>query len=257
LQFADATYFDMVDIAEAVAHEMAKEHVSSDGRTVGPATWRGLTLRRLIGDPFDLTRRTVVASTDTLTIRVDDDGMTFVLHNRSAGNVAVAGGMLHIMPAGVFQPSSIIPEAQAADFDLWRNIMREYSEEFLGNPEHGGDGRPADYDTEPLLSFERARAAGDIRLYCLGVALDALTLYGEILTVAVFDGAAYDRLFADIVDVNDEGTIVKTGRSQPTSALPFTRHVIDELLHGGRLAPAAAGCLQLAWEHRKTILGRI
>jgi hypothetical protein len=114
----------------------------------------------------------------------------------------------------------------------------------------------ADYDAEPLASFGRARAAGDVRVYCLGFALDALTLFGEILTVAVHDGPAYDRLFAGMVDANDEGTVVKTGRVQPTSALPFTRHVIDELLNGGRLAPAAAGCLQLAWEHRKTILGR-
>ena len=90
----------------------------------------------------------------------------------------------------------------------------------------------------------------------MGFALDALTLFGEILTVAVYDGPTYDRLFAEMVDSNDEGTVVKTGRNEPTSALPFTRHVLDELMKGGRLAPAAAGCLQLAWEHRKKILGR-
>jgi hypothetical protein len=256
MHFGTGTYFGMVDMAEALAHEMAKQHVRGEDGGILPASWRGLTFRRHIGDPFDLSRRTVVASTDTLTVRVDDDGATFVLHNRSAGNVAVAGGMLHIMPAGVFQPSSILPAAQAADFDLWRNIMREYSEEFLGNAEHGGDGQPADYDSEPLAAFGRAYAAGDVRVYCMGYALDALTLFGEILTVAVYDGPTYDRLFADMVDANDEGTIVKTGRAQPTSALPFTRYVIDELLRGGRLAPAAAGCLQLAWEHRKTIFGR-
>ncbi|WP_433051709.1 XRE family transcriptional regulator [Dactylosporangium sp. CS-033363] len=256
LSFGTSTYFGMVDTAEALAHEMAAQHVTGAPGGISSASWRGLTFRRHLGDPFDLHRRALVSSTDTLTIRLDADGASFVLHNRSAGNVAVAGGMLHIMPAGVFQPSSILPTAQAADFDLWRNIMREYSEEFLGNAEHGGDGNPADYGTEPLASFEAARAAGRIRVYCLGVALDALTLYGELLTVAVFDGDTYDRLFADMVDHNDEGTVVKTGKVQPTSALPFTRHVLDELAHGGRLAPAAAGCLELAWQHRDTILGR-
>ncbi|MFB9448161.1 transcriptional regulator [Dactylosporangium vinaceum] len=256
LAFATSTYFGMVDTAEALAHEMAAQHLTGAAGGISPASWRGLTFRRHLGDPFDLYRRALVSSTDTLTIRADADGATFVLHNRSAGNVAVAGGMLHIMPAGVFQPSSILPAAQTADFDLWRNIMREFSEEFLGNAEHGGDGNPADYAVEPLASFEAARAAGRIRVFCLGVALDALTLYGELLTVAVFDGETYDRLFADMVDHNDEGTIVKTGRVQPTSALPFTRHVLDELAHGGRLAPAAAGCLELAWQHRHTILRR-
>ncbi|WP_432838887.1 XRE family transcriptional regulator [Dactylosporangium sp. CA-092794] len=256
LRFGMSTYFGMVDTAEALAHEMAAQHVTGEGDRIAIASWRGLTFRRYLGDPFDLARRGLVPSTDTLTIRIDADGATFVLHNRGAGNVAVAGGMLHIMPAGVFQPSSILPAAQVADFDLWRNIMREYSEEFLGNAEHGGDGNPADYAAEPLASFEAARAAGQVRVYCMGVALDALTLYGELLTVAVYEGETYDRLFADMVDSNDEGVVVKTGKVQPTSALPFTRHVLDELISGGRLAPAAAGCLELAWQHRQTILGR-
>jgi transcriptional regulator with XRE-family HTH domain len=256
MTFATATYFGMVDTAEVLAHEMATQHINGVGAQFSPASWRGLKFRNLCGQPFDLARRALVSSTDTLTIRADADGASFVLHNRSAGNVAVAGGMLHIMPAGVFQPSSILSAAQTADFDLWRNMMREYSEEFLGNAEHGGDGNPADYTAEPFASFEAARAAGQIRVYCLGVALDALTLYGELLTVAVFDGPTYDRLFTDMVDSNDEGTVVKTGKVQPTSALPFTRHVLDELAHGGRLAPAAAGCLELAWQHRNMILGR-
>ncbi|MFI7623363.1 hypothetical protein [Micromonospora echinofusca] len=134
--------------------------------------------------------------------------------------------------------------------------MREYSEEFLGSAEHGGEGKPADYSAEPLASFDRAYAAGGVRVFCLGVALDALTLWGEILTVAVFDGPTYDRLFANMVSANAEGTVVKTGRVRPTSALPFTRHTIEELTASGRLAPAAAGCIQLAWEHRRTILRR-
>ena len=75
-------------------------------------------------------------------------------------------------------------------------------------------------------------------------------------TVAVFDGPTYDRLFADMVSANEEGTVVKTGRVRPTSALPFNQHTIDELTASGRLAPAAAGCIQLAWEHRRAILRR-
>src|SRR3569833_1537260 len=112
-----------------------------------------MRFRKLCGQPFELGRRALVSSTDTLTIRVDADGASFVLHNRSAGNVAVAGGMLQIMPAGVFQPSSILPAAQTADFNLCRYMLREYSEEFLVIAEHGGDGNPADYTVEPFASF--------------------------------------------------------------------------------------------------------
>src|SRR4029453_16784496 len=108
-------------------------------------------------------RRMVSTSTDTLTIRKDKDGATFILHDRNAGNVAVAGGMLHVMPCGVFQPSSIKAAARQTDFDLWRNIMREYSEELLGNPEHDGDGSPIDYKAPPFGPLDEPLALGKVR----------------------------------------------------------------------------------------------
>jgi transcriptional regulator with XRE-family HTH domain len=255
MSFGDSTYFDVVDTCEALAHETAANLIRADG-ALDPASWRGLALRRHIGDPFDLSRRAVGTSTDTLTIRHDRDGATFVLHERNPGNVAVAGGMLHVMPCGVFQPSSIRPPAGKSDFDLWRNIMREYSEELLGNPEHDGDGPPIDYMTEPFGQLYEAIGQGRARAFCLGVGLDALTLYGEILTVVVFDADVYDVLFADIVDANDEGTLIKTGKLHPTPAIPFTDHMIRELIDSGRMAPAGAACLQLAWDHRRVILGK-
>ncbi|NUT23821.1 MAG: helix-turn-helix transcriptional regulator [Hamadaea sp.] len=253
MAFGDTSYFEQVDVCEALAHEAAASLISADGR-VSPATWKGLGIRRRLGDPFDLGSRALGTSTDTLTIRRDRYGATFVLHDRNAGNVAVAGGMLHVMPCGVFQPSSISQAALAADFSLWRNIMREYSEEFLGNPEHDGDGHPIDYSAPPFDMFEQGRSAGKIRPYCLGFGLDALTLYGEILTTVVFDADVYDTLFGNMVDANEEGTVVKTGRVHPTSAIPFTEHTIRELIGSKRLAPAAAACLQLAWQHRHTLL---
>ncbi len=254
LRLADTTYFDAIDVCEALAHETAASLLTAPAGKVGPSSWRGLHLRKLIGDPFDGGRRVILPSTDTLTIRRDRDGSSFVLHNRNAGNVGTAGGMLHIMPAGVFQPSSVRAVARTADFHLWRNIMREYSEEFLGNPEHGGAGQAIDYQAEPFRAFEDARAAGALRVFCLGVALDALTLWGEILTVAVFDGEVYDRIFMEMVQHNEEGGVVRTGRVHSTSAIPFTANIVRELLDGGRLAPAAAGCIQLAWQHRRQLL---
>jgi hypothetical protein len=155
----------------------------------------------------------------------------------------------------VFQPSSISQAAQAADFDLWHNILREYSEEFLGNPEHDGDGAPIDYMAPPFDAFENARVAGKVRPFYLGFGLDALTLFGEILTAVVFDADVYSDLFADMVDVNEEGAIVKTGRAHPTSAIPFTEHMVRELIDSRRPAPAAAGCLELAWRSRHVLLG--
>lgn len=248
MDFADMTYFGAVDVFEATAHELAYVALAPDGTpTTGGATMRDLPLRRLIGDPFDMTRRPLMPAISTLMIRAGSDGASFLLHRRDPRSVAAAGGMLQVIPSGIFQPSSILPAAKAADFDLWRNIMREYSEELLGNPEHDGDGQPVDYAGDPFATLDQARRDGRLRVYCLGVALDALTLVGEVLTVAVFDGDLFDALAGDFVDHNDEGSIV-------TTRAPFTETGIADLLGSGRMAPAGAGCLELAWRHRAHLL---
>jgi hypothetical protein len=102
--------------------------------------------------------------------------------------------MLSVIPTGVFQPASITPTHDATDFSMWHNMMREYSEEFLGNPEHDGDGDPIDYvRQEPFRSLDAARNAGKVRIKCLGAGLDALNFVSDVLTVAVFDAEVFDE----------------------------------------------------------------
>ncbi|OLE27625.1 MAG: hypothetical protein AUG44_09740 [Actinobacteria bacterium 13_1_20CM_3_71_11] len=253
LRFGNMNYFDAMDTCEAVAHETAVTHLVNGGE-VAPPSWRGLRLRRALGDPFDLGRRAVLLSINTLTIRRDRNSASVVLHNRNAANVATSGGIIGVMPAGVFQPSTVRAGDHMGDFDLWRNIMREYSEEFLGNPEHDGDGPGADYTAEPLRSLDTARRAGRIRLYGLGLAVGALDLWAGLETVAVFDADAFDEIFVDLVQENDEGTVVRVGRGQPTVHVPFTRGMIDELWATGRLAPESVFSLRTAWQHRDHLL---
>jgi hypothetical protein len=250
MEFGYTSYFEMVDVCEAVAHELADA-----GSDPVLAT---LPFRTLVGDPFDLARRPLLPSIDTLTLRRGQDGSaSFVLHRREATNVALAGGVLHVMPAGVFQPSTVLPWDQANDFDLWRNVMREYAEEFLGDPEaDGNSGEPIDYfQAEPYQSLNQGRWEGSARAWCLGLGLDPLTLAGEILAAVVFEADIYDRVFAQMVSRNAEGTVAGTDPDRPQAGIAFTEENITRLLAEERLAPAAAACLHLAWHHRDLLLG--
>jgi transcriptional regulator with XRE-family HTH domain len=252
--FNSTTYFEMVDVCEAVAHELAS--VCALG-TCDEDVFARLPFRQRVGDPFDLWRRPVMPSIDTLTIRRSGGGASFILHYRDPAQVAVAGGMYHVMPAGMFQPATLAPEAQVFDFDLWRNIMREFSEEFLGNAEHdGGCGSPIEYrECEPFRSMNLARDSGRLKVFCLGVGLDPLTLAGEILTVAVIDDDVFDELFGGLVSGNAEGTVVSAGRTRrPAEGIPFTADAVGRLVERKPIAPAAAACLELAWTHRDVLL---
>ncbi|AEH08722.1 MULTISPECIES: helix-turn-helix domain-containing protein [Protofrankia] len=251
LSFGHTTYFDALDVCESVAHETAAAMLG------GGLSWPALPFRRRIGDPFDLCQRVVLPSINTLTIRHDQSRASFMLHRRSAGSVATAGGVYHVLPAGVFQPSGISPGHHETDFDLWRNIMRELSEELLGNAEHDGTSSCLiDYDgDEPFRSLQRARHSGCVRAWCFGMGVDALTLFGEILTVVVVDADVFDSLFSGMVPVNAEGSVVTTGpHRQASEGIPFTHATVRRLIEHEPLAPSAAACLELAWRHRGTLL---
>jgi hypothetical protein len=207
-----------------------------------------LPFRRLVSDPFALTAYPLMLSVSTLTMRRSPAGLTFWLLRRNPAKVAIAGGMLSVFPTGVFQPASVIPAPNSPDFDLWRNVMREYSEEYLGNPEHDGDGPPIDYvNDEPFRSLDSARAAGRIRVLCLGAGIDALNYVGDIFTVAIFDSDVFDDIFGNMVQENDEGNVDR----QPFT---FDQSTIAQLLETEPLAPSGAACLHLAWENRASIL---
>jgi transcriptional regulator with XRE-family HTH domain len=250
LRFSTTTFFSVFDTKQSIAHEFKAAWLASRGGIPG---WSELPLRQALGDPFDPDRLLMSPGISTLTIRRSRTGEhQFVLHERDGTKVADGGGLCHVLPAGEFQPSSVDPVDVRNDFSLWHNIMREYAEEFLGNPEHDGNrSGPTDYDTEePFRSFTHARAEGRFRVWHYGLVLEPLELGAIQLTVAVIDDEVFDQLFSDMVDVNDEGHLV---RGNGRSGLPFTEEAIARL--DPRLSASALTLLTLAWRDRHLLLG--
>jgi len=259
LSFGLATYFDKLDLCEAVGHELAAAAMRKGA--AARLDWADLPFRALIGDPFELRRRAVLPAITTLTLRRDPTRgtATFLLHWREPDKVATAGGLFDVIPAGEFQPSSLSPWDQTNDFDLWRNIVREFSEEFLGNPEHdGSSSEPIDYQGWQLFrALSKAAEDGKLRAYCFGVGLDALTLAATIMTAVVIDEDAFDDIFRGIVLRNAEGHLAAVGRLRARAAegLPFIDSTVVDLLNTKPMASPGAACLDLAWQHRDLLLG--
>lgn len=255
LGFNYTSYFDVLDIGEALGHEFSDAWENRGRKRPGLAD---LPFRRSIEDPFNLQARPMLPSINTLTIRRDSiEGHRMYLHRRDATAVAAGGGMYHVTPAGVFQPAALAPAHQHNDFSMWRNVQREFSEEFLGNAEHDGNSvDPISYETEePFVSFERARLAGDFQVFGCAVVLEPLTLWVELLTVAVVSGPVFDDLFADMVSINEEGAAISTESGRPTTGVPFMAET-RERLRNEPLSPISRACIELAWKYRHEMLGR-
>ena len=160
MRFGRGTYFDSVDVGEASAHEYA-------GQQIGVA---GKGFRAAIGDPCDSTRRPTNIAISTLTLRREPETgkASFVLHWRDPKKVGHAGGLYHVVPTGVFQPSGTAASDEESDFSLWHNMVREFAEELAGHSEDYGDGG-INYAAWPF-----ARRLSAARVYCLGIGVDPL-----------------------------------------------------------------------------------
>lgn len=239
LAFGRGSYFDVVNVCEAAAHELAahRDHLA-------------VPFRRLVGDPLDIGLRLVSPATSTLTIRRDSatGGASCVLHWRDPARVASGGGLWQVLPVGMFQPSHDARWNEHNDFDLWRSIAREFHEELLDfSEDYGSDRHPIDYNRWPFfVDLEAARSSCALRTYFLGVGVDPLTFATDILTVAVFEADFFDSVFGHSVTANSEGT--------STSGVPFTHETVQRFTQAERMQPAGAALLELAWKHRALLL---
>lgn len=260
LQFSTCRYFEMLNVAEPLAHEFANS-VSGESFETAAASrlWRRLPLRKMFkSDPLRMRDRVILPSIGTLLLRVTDDGSaSFLLHRRDTAAVAIAGGHYSLVPAGVLQPSSASPASIHKDLDLWRSIQREAAEELLGVEEALGEGGiPIDYENdEPYASLDRARADGDLSIWSLGWGIDPLTLTLELLTVLTVKAATYDRLFKRVVQENPEGQVVAAGRTPAgLTGFAFTSEVVDGLFATGELSPVAQACLKTALRYKAVLI---
>ena len=253
MEFSGGHYFDGINVGEALAHELAADWL---GRQEAPA-WERLPLRSSVGDPCDLARRSVLAAVTTLTLRRDRSGRaSFLLHWRDPAKVTHAGGLYQVMPAGIFQPADGTPGGQDADLDIWRCMVREFSEELLGTAEdYRGLGTPLDYGRWPFFGqLDEARRSGRLGVSCLGLGVDPLTLVVDILTVAIFDSDVFDAAFKDLVAANAEGRVLSGPES---TGIPFTDEAVARFAGGAEpMQPAGAALLRLAWHNRGPLLAR-
>ncbi|WP_280432601.1 helix-turn-helix domain-containing protein [Nocardia brasiliensis] len=258
MEFGLAAYFDKLNVSEALAHEMAAACMDGAPRVASDLAGR-LPFRELIGEnPFDPARRAIIPAITTLTVRLRRFPLppSFLLHWRDPARVATAAGVFDVIPAGEFQPSSVALWDRHNDFSLWRNMIREYSEELLGRPEHDGTRTdPIDYEKWQLFQqLNQARKEGTVTASVLGMGLDALTLAATILTVVVIDDDAFESIFGSTVRFNDEGEVVSVGGGRPADGVPFTEESVDRLLASEPMAAPGAACLALAWHHRESLI---
>jgi hypothetical protein len=242
-----ARYFDGQDTSEFLSHEAADRDIRRKG-----ALTRG-DYRSWLSDPFDFQRRCALPGISTLTIRCSSDGAFFFMLRRDGEKVAYAMNSTGVVPGGEFQPHNDILPVWRTDLDLWRNVMREYAEEFLGFPESMGQGGViVDYENDrPYRQLAKAYREGDVRVRFLGMGVDPLSWKPLICLVGLWKASAFDKIFKGITEVNQEGVLIigeharhgfRGIRFNAANVFAYATDPVTE--------PPARACLTLAWRWR-------
>ena len=128
--------------------------------------------------------------------------------------------------------------------------MREYAEEFLGESESYRSG-PIDYESWPFVAdLTRGLSEGQVRAAALGLGVDPLTLATDLVLTVSFDAPVFDHLFAQLVDTNSEGKLVRTQATLGAGSLQFR---LSQARHRALREPiqaAGAAALTLASRFR-------
>ena len=234
------SYFDKINYGEYLVYELSYQN----RKLIQGHSNRNLLLKQL-QTPADYV---ILSGVSTLTIIHDGTELRIIMHLRGKCETAYAMGTFHVIPAGEFQPSCLAAVSVDEDFDLWKNIMREYAEELLLMDEYDGNSTvPFNYHTEPFISMENERAKKNIRSFYLGTGLDPITFQGEILTAVVFKEGTFNNIFPNVVTKNFEGEIIadrdRWGRQ-------FTQEEYNSYREANILA-AGEAILNIAWRNRQ------
>ncbi|MGH3277593.1 MAG: hypothetical protein ACRDNW_00435 [Trebonia sp.] len=250
LRVGTTTYWDGYDSWAGLQFEAAHQLRESGGASLtGP-------YRRSLGSPFCLTNRNCAIGISVLAICRTRKGPLFYLQHRSGAGVATMGGMVGLVPAGEFQPSSAAYAALLSDADVWRCIMREFAEEFFGR-EDLTEQRAAlvDYEREsPFRELELARLSGWVRPYVLDIGFDPVSWKAGVRLVCIFDEDAYLDMFRGMLAGSDEGhlelsSLVRVG-DEPLEGMPFDEETVRRYLKAPTITEAARLCLGLTWKYR-------
>ena len=215
LVFAESSYAPYIDTCEALLHEVASAYTSLKVPTTHDVLKR-CKWRTGIKDVFDLTNRDACAGINTLCILADPEADRWLLHKRYG--TMEAAGMLHVLPAGTFQPFMEGDQDHRVEFSLHANVFREFCEEVLCKEKEMLELRRNGSSAITMREFYKSpRLEQTSKVYepffegalgshwFLGLGLDVCTLKPEILTVLIINRRALLELVPEIPMNNLEG----------------------------------------------------
>ena len=192
-------YFDMLATCSALERELRDAVAQGWMRAPSRAAYH-----RQVPPTDVLTRgigRSATIGIGALTVFNDGDGYKALLARRSAAT-AIDSGMVHVLPAMIFQPTTA-DFADQREWSLKHQILREVLEELFNFPEQAQPPRwDFFYDHPALLYLLGLLESGRAQLCATGIVFNLLILRPEVSTLLlIHDPDWYRRITAPDSDM--------------------------------------------------------
>ncbi len=199
LRGAIGRYFDMLATCAALERELRDAVAEGWMRAPSRATYH-----RQVAPAEALRRgwgRSATIGIGTLTVFNDGGGYKALLARRSAAT-AIDSGMVHVLPAMIFEPTTA-DFADQREWSLRHQILREVLEELFNFPEQLQPPRwDFFYDHPALLYLLDMLKTGRAQLCATGIVFNLLTLRPEVSTLLlIHDPDWYRRITAPDSDM--------------------------------------------------------
>lgn len=248
------TYLRAVDSCDSLEWELLSEwsKLKPSSVTEYPSVLDSLPLRKLLHDEIDNpilngSGRSAAIGVSTLIAFPIENQVFLWTRKRSYHGVAVHPGLLHVIPAGMFQPRT--PYLRQ-EYSVSHSVFREYLEEVFNRPEDPGGEEPTHYRyfygdpcLQYLLQLLETRQA---KLMLTGMAVNLLNLRPEICTLLYVETPEWHQHHSDNPDAkmrfafNEEYATVTEDLNSFISNVAMVPHSFDdkELIEYGQLVPS-------------------
>ncbi len=202
---------------------------------------------------FDFGQRHTAFGTATLVVLASRNNPPRFFLNKRTAALAETPNLLHVIPAGTFQPIEPQDRLHGQEFSFTENVIREFAEELLGEKRVEGQSTvvlPMPEDLDAVYSKKARRFRSLVReedatkLLYLGLLVDPVNLKPEIATVLILD---QDRM---------EG-LELSWESRNLQFYDFTKEKVERLLEEDALVPTGVAILWLVLEQFDDLANRL
>jgi TIR domain-containing protein len=269
-RFCRGSYFDFLNTCEFLSFEIAKavldhafareilEQAETD-RYEDVASFLAQRNSEIIpvrtdADPLDFASRCTAFGTCALVIIKRTNKPPQMVLNLRSEELSETPDLLHVIPAGTFQPNMNDDRFHETEFSLIENLVREFAEELL-DAEDLRKPRVEALDPEDMYSRhgktfrQHVVRKGNYSVFYLGTIIDPVNLKPEILTVfMVHDGFLFNV---------GKHELVKSWESGRLSVHEFSEHELDFLIGKSNFVPTGKAHLMLVKKHFAFLTNRL